>query len=79
MYTVYKLNAQELDMRFINALKAMFTDRDIEIAVCESEPSEYDETEYLLSAPANREHLLNAMKRVEQQENLVVVDGEQFA
>ena len=79
MYTVYKLNTKELDMRFIQALKAMFVDKDIEIAVCEAEVSEEDETAYLLSSPANREHLLKAIENVEQDHNLIPVDLEQFA
>ena len=33
MYTVYKINANELDSRFIEALKVMFPDKDIEIAL----------------------------------------------
>lgn len=79
MYTVYKLNAQELDMRFITALKTIFTDRDIEIAVCDADMCEEDETAYLLSTPANREHLLSAIKHVDQHEHLISVDLEHFA
>ncbi len=70
MYTVYKLNVRELDMRFVDALKTIFANKDIEIAVCEAEAREEDETKYLLNSPANREHLLNAIKHVEQNEHL---------
>jgi antitoxin YefM len=74
MYTVYKINANELDSRFIEALKAMFPNKDIEIAVCEATAIEKDETEYLLSSAANREHLLKAIENVNNNRNLVTVD-----
>lgn len=74
MYTVYKINANELDIRFIEALKVMFPNKDIEIAVCEATAIEEDETEYLLSSPANREHLFKAIENVNNNRNLVTVD-----
>jgi hypothetical protein len=49
MYMVYKMNARELDSRFLKALKAMFKDKDIEIVVSEAAQTEEDETAYLLS------------------------------
>lgn len=48
MYTIYQVKADELDENFIAALKAMFKDKEIEIAVYER-----DETAYLLRSPAN--------------------------
>jgi len=52
MYTIYQVKADELDDSFLHALKAMFKDKEIEIAVYER-----DETAYLLRSPANRERL----------------------
>ena len=43
MVTVYRLNVNELNEQFIEALQALFKDREVEITV-----TEVDETEYLL-------------------------------
>ena len=45
MHTVYTLHANELDMRFIESLKALFGERKIEIAVCEASEREDDEAD----------------------------------
>jgi antitoxin YefM len=73
---VYKMKTEELDSRFLRALKAMFKDKEIEIAVCEAAQSEEDETEYLLKSPANRNRLLKAVENVARERNLVPVDLE---
>ena len=73
MHTIYQVNADELDQNFLDALKAMFKNKDIEIVVYER-----DETTYLLRSPANREHLLNAIRDVEHGQNLVTPAPEQF-
>jgi len=73
MYTIYRMNADELDSRFVKALKALFKNKEIEIAVCETSQSEEDETAYLLRSPANRERLLNALENVSLGRNLVSV------
>ncbi|HEX9653813.1 MAG TPA: hypothetical protein VGA99_08885 [bacterium] len=74
MYTIYKMNANDLDSRFIKALKAMFKNKEIEIAVCEVSEIEEDETAYLLKSPANRERLLKAIENVSHERNLVTVN-----
>jgi antitoxin YefM len=76
MYMVYKMKTEELDSRFLRALKAMFKDKEIEIAVCEAAQSEEDETEYLLKSPANRDRLLKAIENVARKHHLVSVDLE---
>ncbi len=73
MYTIYQVNADELDERFLEALKTMFKNKEIEIAVYER-----DETAYLLRSPANRDHLLRAIRDVEQGQSLVTPSQEQF-
>lgn len=73
MYTVYRINADELDSRFLRALKAMFKNKEIEIVVCEAAQGEEDETAYLLRSPANRERLLKAIENVARERNLVTV------
>lgn len=74
MYTLYRLNADELSVEFLESLKTLFRHKTIEITVCEAETVEQDETAYLLSNPANRVRLLEAIENVHQQRNLVAVD-----
>ena len=76
MYMTYRMNAAELDSRFLRALKAMFKDKDIEIVVCEAAQSEEDETAYLLRSPVNRERLLKAIENVTQDRNLISTNPE---
>ncbi len=74
MYTIYRINANELDNRFLKALKAMFKNKEIEIAVCDVTEIEEDETAYLLKSPANRERLLKSIENVSHNRNLVTVN-----
>ena len=76
MYMIYKMNAGELDSRFLKALKAMFKDKDIEIVVSEAAQSEEDETSYLLKSPANRERLLKTIENVAHDRNLLTINVE---
>jgi antitoxin YefM len=78
MYTIYRLNANDLDSRFLRALKALFKNKEIEIAVCEAAEIEEDETAYLLKSPANRERLLQAMENVAHDRNLVTVNEDEL-
>lgn len=73
MNAIYHVKADELDQSFLDALKAMFKDKEIEIAVYER-----DETAYLLRSPANRERLLRAVADIESVRNVVVPEQEQF-
>ena len=76
MYMTYRMNAAELDSRFLRALKAMFKDKDIEIVICEAAQSEEDETAYLLRSPVNRERLLKAIENVTHDRNLISINIE---
>jgi antitoxin YefM len=73
MNAIYQGKADELDQSFLDAVKTAFKDKEIEIMV-----SERDETAYLLRSPANREHLLSAIKDIEQSQNTVTPDQDQF-
>ena len=68
MHTSYRPNANELDEKFIQSLKALFKDKDIEIMV-----SEVDEAAYLFRSEANKERLLRAVENVEKGENLIEI------
>lgn len=74
MYAVYKMRADELDGSFLEKLKSLFKDREIEIAVSEADASGEDETAYLLESPANRERLLRAIENIANDRDLVTVD-----
>ena len=69
MYTEFRLNANQLDIKFLNSLKALFKDKTISIIVEE----EIDETEYLLTSEANRKMLLNRIKDVQEGKNMLGV------
>jgi antitoxin YefM len=69
MSTVYRLKASELDRNFLEKIKAIFGDKEIEIIV-----TEFDETEYLLNSESNKDRLLRAVENVKEGQNLVEVN-----
>jgi len=68
MYTVYRLNERELDDQFVENLKTLFKGKEIEIVI-----SEVDETVYLFKSEPNRERLIQAIQRINSQQNLIEV------
>ena len=84
MVTTYRLNTKELGNGFINSLKEAYPDQNVEIMVRipitdsrnrEDFFPEQDETEYLCSSSANREHLEKAIENVEQGKNLITFES----
>ena len=73
MYTIYRLNTDELGTDFVESLRRLFPHKSVEISVCETDAAATDETDYLLSDPANRARLLEAIDNVRQQRGLVTV------
>lgn len=73
MFTIYRLNTDELNVSFLESLKAAFPHKEIEIAVADA-----DETDYLLRSPANREQLLRAVADVEAGSRVVTPDQAAF-
>ena len=65
MYTLYKINSDELNENFIAAVKAQFPHQTIEISISEISQVEQDETAYLLSNPENKARLLRAAAQAE--------------
>jgi antitoxin YefM len=63
MDAIYRAKADELDQSFLDALKAMFKDKEIVVY-------ERDETAYLLRSPVNRERLLRAIADIESSQNI---------
>ena len=71
MEAIYRLNTKDLGIGFVNSIQAAYPGKTVEITVreesdCDSDDPDFDETEYLLSTPANRDHLLKAIKNVEE-------------
>ena len=74
MQTVYRLNANELDTQFLEALKLLFRDKTVEIVV-----TTLDETDYLIKSEANYKRLKEAIENVNNGTNLVTVDLDALA
>jgi len=66
MEAIYKLNTREMGIDLLNSIKDAYPDQNIEIKV-----RQQDESDYLMSSSANREHLLNAIN----EETLVVFEN----
>jgi antitoxin YefM len=62
----YQLNTSELGSGFIDSLRGAYPDREVVVTV-----RERDETEYLASSPANKEHLDKAIENIRQGKNLI--------
>lgn len=69
MYTVYHLEADDLNSDFLDALKMLFKGKSLEIVV-----SEFDETDYLLRSEKNRDRLLRSIAHVNSNVNLIEVE-----
>ena len=66
MQSVYYLNTNEINNEFINAIKLLFTGKNIEITVTEVP----EETEYLLGNKANSKRLLKSVENINNGLNL---------
>ncbi|NER23153.1 MAG: hypothetical protein F6J96_21125 [Symploca sp. SIO1C2] len=71
MESSFRLNARDLDQNFLESLKTLFQDKEIEIIVYD-----VDETAYLSKSKANRKLLLQSIKNVENGTNLIEVNLE---
>jgi hypothetical protein len=72
MQSTYRLNANELSLDFVEAVKKLYKDRTITIFI--SEETEVDETQYLTRSEANHKRLLEAIQDVKEGKNLMPVD-----
>ena len=69
MQSTYRLNANELDRKFLEAIKLLFGDKAVEITI-----TELDETSYLMRSEANYKRLREAIADVNSGLNLVQID-----
>ena len=74
MDITYRLKPEELNDDFFRTIKQMFLGKEVAITV-EEVP---DETEYLLSNEANREHLLQAVEDIKHGRNLHTISIEEM-
>jgi len=68
MYTTYRLKAKDLNSQFLESLKTLFGDQEVEITV-----RPVDETAYLLQSEANSLRLREAIANINAGTNLVEV------
>jgi antitoxin YefM len=68
MYTTYRLKANDLNSQFLESLKTLFRDQEVEITV-----STIDETAYLLKSEANGLRLREAITNINAGTDLVEV------
>jgi len=74
MDVTYRLKPEELNDDFFKTIKKTFLGKEVAITV-EEVP---DETEYLLSNEANREHLLKAVEDIKHGRNVHTMDIEEM-
>jgi hypothetical protein len=69
MIATYKLNANELTEQLVDMIRKSFPNKEIEIIVLEQ-----DADEYLRSSPANETHINDAIRHIENGDDLITVD-----
>ena len=70
MQVAYQLNANELDTDFLESIKTLFQEKTIHINISVA-PKE-NETDYLLSTPANASRLFNAINNIENHKETLI-------
>ena len=74
MDVTYRLKPEELNDDFFKTVKNLFVGKEVAIRIEEVQ----DETEYLLSNGANREHLLNAVNDIKHKRNIHTMSIEEM-
>lgn len=70
MQVAYRLNANELDINFLESIKQLFQEKSININI--SVAQNEDETDYLLSNPTNASRLLKAINNIENHKDKLI-------
>ena len=70
MHSIYYLNTNELNSKFIETIKLLFSGKNIEITITEVP----DETEYLLKNETNSKRLLHSVENIHKGLNLNELD-----
>ena len=74
MEAIYKLKANEINPNLMETIKKLFGGKEITITIT----TKTDETEYLTSDPVNKKQLLDAIKEVKKNKNLIRFTGKEF-
>lgn len=69
MVSSFTLRTEELNANFIETIKSLFADREIEIIVQDVQT----DTDYLLKSPENRKHLLQSIANLENSQKIHVL------
>ena len=69
MQVAYNLNADELDMNFLESIKKLFQNKKLHINIMLDE--DRNDTDYLLSNKANASRLMQSINNIENKEKLV--------
>ncbi|GIK59113.1 MAG: hypothetical protein HND39_04675 [Ignavibacteriota bacterium] len=69
MNTIFQINSDDLDNRFIESIKALFKNKKLIISVTE----DIDETAYLLQSEKNAKRLFEALEDIKRNKNLVSI------
>jgi len=69
MQVAYNLNANELDMNFLESVKKLFQNKKLHINIMLDE--DRNDTDYLLSNKANANRLMESINNIEKREKLV--------
>lgn len=69
MVSSFTLRTEELNANFIETIKNLFADREIEIIVQDVQT----DTDYLLKSPENRKHLLQSIANPENSQKIHVL------
>jgi antitoxin YefM len=72
MQSTYRIHAGEFTDDLVQAIRVAYRDREIEIIISD----DVDETDYLMSTPANRDHLLRAIENINNHTNLVQISSD---
>ncbi len=78
MSTTYRLKASELGENFLQSIKALYGNKQVEIYVAEVNEEDEDETEYLMSSPENKRRLLESINDIKNNRNIIIPDQSQF-
>ena len=70
MQVAYRLNANELDINFLESIKKLFQEKSININI--SVAQNEDETDYLLSSSVNASRLLKAINNIENHKDKLI-------
>jgi len=64
MQVNYQLDTAQLDINFIESIKALFGDKKIDITIRDKNIKSRNDTEYLLSNPHNAQKLIKSIENI---------------